>query len=163
MNWKLAILGSVMVVAVLGVFFTQIQDVVAGDTDYLFVQTADTGTYADGVLTLSGVPTTVFFSDHPRREVGHMPNDEFAAQWDDTDDDDDEDDLPGAVLSIHDAEDAAAVVEILGPPTVSDQTFTYQVEILDGEIPAAFGAASLFIDAEDEDLSDESEEEEDKM
>ncbi len=155
MNWKLAILAAVMVVGVLGIFFTQIQEGGASDIDYLFVQTAEGGSYAEGVLTLDGVSATVFFSDHPRREVGHTPNEKFAARFGDADDDDDTDDLPGAVLSVHDAEDATAVMAILSTPIVSGQTITYQVEVLEGSITATFGAATLFIDTEGEDLDED--------
>ncbi|MBU0595059.1 hypothetical protein KJ567_00030 [Candidatus Bipolaricaulota bacterium] len=159
MNWKLMVLAAVMVVAVMGVFLTPMQDDGSRDVDYLlFVQMASGGSYADGVLTLDGVPTTVFFSDHPLRIVGHMPNEEFAAQWGDMDENDD-DDSPGAILSIHDAEEAGAIITLLGPPSTSGQTISYTIEVVEGSIPPAFGPASLYIDTEEEDpLGDEDDE-----
>jgi hypothetical protein len=151
MNWKLMMLAAVMVVAVMGVFLTPMQGDGSRDVDYVFAQTADGGSYADGVLTLEGVSTTVFFSDRPNRLVGHMPNEKFAGQWDDMDENDDDDSL-GAILSIHDAEEAGAVIALLEPPAIDGQTISYLVEVVEGSIPATFGPASLFIDTEEEDL-----------
>jgi hypothetical protein len=49
---------------------------------FMFVQTAREIAYKDGVLTLQDVsPMTVFFSDRPRRIVGHVRNDLFLKKW----------------------------------------------------------------------------------
>ena len=46
--------------------------------EFLFVQTAKDIAYKDGVLILQDVsPVTVFFSDRPKRIVGHVRNDLF--------------------------------------------------------------------------------------
>ena len=55
--------------------------------EFLFVQTADSVTLADGVLTMGGVnPATIYFSDRPDRVAGHLTTDEFVATWGDGDD-----------------------------------------------------------------------------
>jgi len=50
----------------------------AATPSVLFVQTAGSFTFADGVLTLKDVaPMTVFFSDRPKRLTGHIGNEGF--------------------------------------------------------------------------------------
>ena len=48
----------------------------------MFVQTAE-GIDSDGqTLTLRGItPSTLFFSDRPKRVVGHMSTDDFVDLW----------------------------------------------------------------------------------
>ena len=49
---------------------------------FLFVQSAKTIDYKDGVMTLHGVPPqTMFFTDRPPRVVGNLPTDRFVARW----------------------------------------------------------------------------------
>src|SRR5262245_2992908 len=50
----------------------------------LFVQTARGVSFEDGRLTLHDVsPTTLFFSDRPKRLAGHVTTLRFLADWDD--------------------------------------------------------------------------------
>jgi hypothetical protein len=50
--------------------------------EFLFVQTANDIAYKDGVLTLQEIsPVTLFFSDRPKRIVGHVRNDVFLQKW----------------------------------------------------------------------------------
>ena len=47
-------------------------------TQLLFVQSAGSMSFSDGVLTLKDVaPLTIFFSDRPQRVAGHMPTKSF--------------------------------------------------------------------------------------
>jgi hypothetical protein len=102
----------------------------ANEIEALFVQSAAGMAYERGRLTLNGVgPTTLLFSDRPQRLTGHVPTEEFLDAWGDGDDSF-ADDPPNAVLSVFS----------------EDDRFSYQVEILDGEMPASGGASSLFID-----------------
>jgi hypothetical protein len=55
-------------------------------------------------------------------------------------------DPPNAVLSIFSEEEVNDVVVVLQDPALVGDQMSYQVEILDGEIPASGGASSLFID-----------------
>ena len=56
------------------------------------------------------------------------------------------DDPPNAVLSIFTEDEIHDVVVVLGNPALDGDQMSYNVEILDGEMPASGGASSLFID-----------------
>ena len=53
------------------------------DIEALFVQTAGRLTSdGSGQLTLEGVsPSTIYFADRPKREVGHMATSRFVDLW----------------------------------------------------------------------------------
>jgi len=118
----------------------------AEEIEALFVQSAAGMAYENGRLTLSGVaPTTLMFSDRPKRVTGHLPTEEFLDSWGDGQDSF-ADDPPNAVLSIFSEEEVNDVVVVLREPALEADRFSYQVDILDGEMPASGGANSLFID-----------------
>jgi hypothetical protein len=118
----------------------------ADEIEALFVQTAHDVSYDDGKLTLHTVaPTTLFFSDRPDRVTGHITSQEFVDSWD-KGDDSFASNPPNAVLSIfHDDSVSAIVVELMSPALDGHQ-LTYDVLILDGEMPANGGSSALFID-----------------
>jgi hypothetical protein len=118
----------------------------ANEIEALFVQSAAGMAYERGRLTLNGVgPTTLLFSDRPQRLTGHVPTEEFLDAWGDGDDSF-ADDPPNAVLSVFSEDEVNDVVVVLRDPVLDADRFSYQVEILDGEMPASGGASSLFID-----------------
>jgi hypothetical protein len=118
----------------------------ADEIEALFVQSAAGMTYENGRLTLIDVaPTTLMFSDRPQRVTGHIPTEEFLDSWGDGDDSF-ADDPPNAVLSTFSEEEVNDVVVVLGDPALDGDRFSFQVEILDGEMSATGGASSLFID-----------------
>ena len=52
------------------------------DMEALFVQTAASMTSGGGRITLQGLsPSTLYFSDRPNREVGHMSSRQFVEVW----------------------------------------------------------------------------------
>ena len=52
------------------------------DVQMLFVQSATSGVFYDGkTLTLNGVASTIYFSDRPKRIVGHRETGSFVEQW----------------------------------------------------------------------------------
>lgn len=112
----------------------------------LYVQTATAYTYADGELTLmSASPATLFFTDRPERIVGHVATGDFVSIWGEGQNNFAED-PPNAVLSVFTGDSTMeAVVELLEPRLEGDNLI-YQVKLLSGELPAAGGANSLFID-----------------
>ena len=112
----------------------------------LFVQMADGVRFDGEVLTLEGVaPGTLFFSDRPRRLVGHMSNGKFVGLWS-------EEgggfaaDPPNAALVFLEADQQVPAVVELGGATLEGRQIAYRVRVLEGEIPAEGGAASLFVD-----------------
>jgi hypothetical protein len=116
------------------------------EIEALFVQTAGGMTYADGVLTLSGMaPTTLLFSDRPDRVTGHLAAQDFFDSWA-VGEDSFADNSPNAVLSIFTETEIIDVVVVLQDPTLDGDQMTYSVAIQDGDMPASGGANSLFID-----------------
>ena len=114
----------------------------------LFVQTAKSVVFENGRLTLNGLaPTTLYFSDRPDRIVGHITSDEFLDAWDEGEDSF-ADDPPNAALSVfsHDGDEIHDIVVVLKAPGLKGDVITYNVEVLDGEMPASGGPSSLFID-----------------
>jgi hypothetical protein len=117
------------------------------DVEYMFAQTSSgVSIGADGRVTLNGVSrTTLFFSDRPHRVTGHIPTDEFIAQWGDGDDSF-ASDPPNALLSLFEEQHVNDVVVVLSDPVLSNGDLSYAVEVTDGELAPSDGPASLFID-----------------
>lgn len=119
---------------------------VADTIDFLFVQNARGIVYAEGTLILKGVnPITVMFSDRPERVAGHMSTERFVPFWSEGSDSFLKD-PPNATLAFLEDETLADAVVVLKDPTLVDGDLSYRVRVLEGEIPASAGAASLFID-----------------
>ena len=118
------------------------------EIESLFVQTAHGLTTADGTITLKMLsPSTLYFSDRPKREVGHMSTEHFVEVWDQGDNSF-ADDPPNAVVSYldpkHDFPEDTVVV--LRDPRIDGADLTYSIEILDGTLPKEAGPVALFID-----------------
>ena len=114
----------------------------------LFVQSAHGLTTSNGSVTFHGVAhQTLFFADRPQRVVGHLSSRKFVDQWGEGEDSFAAD-PPNAVLSF--LEDGDTVPEevtmTISDPQLDGDTLTYQVDILDGMLPASSGPCSLFID-----------------
>lgn len=114
--------------------------------DFLFVQNAKGIIYADGKLTLKGVsPATVMFSDRPERIAGHMTTARFLPFWSEGS----QSfllDPPNATLSFLEDRAMEDVVLVLQDPKLEGDDLSYQVQVLEGQLPEKGGAASLFID-----------------
>lgn len=117
--------------------------------EYLFVQTADQVTFKDNIMTLHGVsPTTLFFSDRPERITGHQGTRIFVENWSEGNNSF-ASDPPNAALIIlgdEDTEVAEIVVELKNPKSANN-SLSYGVTVLDGNMPPSGGASALFIDA----------------
>jgi hypothetical protein len=114
----------------------------------MFVQTAQ-GMTSDGTtLTLKDVtPSTLYFSDRPKRIVGHMATTDFVDLWAEGDNSFEED-PPNAVLAFLEPgdqvpEDAVVVIE---QPRLEDGRLSYSIETLEGTLPTQAGPVTLFID-----------------
>jgi hypothetical protein len=114
----------------------------------MFVQTAQ-GIASDGTtLTLKEVtPSTLYFSDRPKRIVGHMTTVDFVDLWAEGDNSFEED-PPNAVLAFLEPgdnvpEDAVVVIQ---QPRLEDGNLTYTVNALEGTLPTQAGPVTLFID-----------------
>ena len=118
----------------------------AKTADFLFVQNAQSIHYADGKLTLKGVsPTTILFSDRPERIAGHMATARFVPFWS-KGKDSFLADPPNATLSIINEDKVSDVVVVLRDPELKGDELSYNVRVLESEMPAKGGPVSLFID-----------------
>ncbi len=118
----------------------------AAEATYLFVHTAPAMTYEDGVLVLEGVnDMTLYFTDRPERIAGWMSSAEFVDEWG-VGDNSFASVPPNADLSILTEEAALEIVVVLRNPRLIADDLVYDVEVLQGEIPARAGPSSLFID-----------------
>ena len=118
------------------------------EIESLFVQTAHGLTTTDGTITLKTLsPSTLYFADRPKREVGHMSSEHFVDVWDEGENSF-ADDPPNAVLSYLDPAHAFAedTVVVLREPRLAGGDLTYSVEVLDGTLPKEAGPVALFID-----------------
>ena len=114
----------------------------------MFVHLARTVTSDQKTLTLHGLsPSTLYFSDRPERVVGHMTTEQFVAMWGEGPNSFEED-PPNAVLSYVEtgSDTPNDAVVVLRDPVAGEDSITYSIEVLDGEVPAESGAVSLFID-----------------
>lgn len=114
----------------------------------MFVQTAG-GMTSDGTtLTLNDVtPSTLYFSDRPKRVVGHMSTADFVDLWGEGDNSFEED-PPNAVLAFLEAGDQAPedAVVVIKQPRLENRQLSYSIETLDGTVPTHTGPVTLFID-----------------
>jgi len=121
----------------------------AKQADFLFVQNAKSMNYdkPQGKLTLQGVsPVTVFFTDRPERIAGNMATSAFVPFWSDGKDSFSKD-PPNANLSIMEPSRMVAdIVVVLKNPVLQGEDLSYDVSILEGEMPAKGGPVALFID-----------------
>ncbi|MEZ5578357.1 MAG: hypothetical protein R3F40_02350 [Candidatus Competibacteraceae bacterium] len=107
--------------------------------DFLFVQNARDIHYADGKLTLKGVsPTTIMFSDRPERIAGHMATARFVPFWS-KGKDSFLSDPPNATLSVIHEDKVDDVVVELRDPVLKGDELSYNVRVLEGEMPATGG------------------------
>jgi hypothetical protein len=114
----------------------------------LFVQSAHGLTTSNGTVTFHGLAhSTLFFADRPDRVVGHLSSRKFVDQWGEGNNSF-ADDPPNAVVSFLERGDTTPeeVTVVLRDPQINENTLTYQVDVLDGKLPARAESCSLFID-----------------
>ena len=114
----------------------------------MFVQTAQGIVSEGGTLKLQGVaPSTLYFSDRPKRVVGHMSTTDFVDLWGEGDNSFEED-PPNAVLAFLEPDDQAPedAVVVIKQPRLENGQLSYSIETLDGTVPTHTGPVTLFID-----------------
>ena len=119
-----------------------------GETiEEMFVQLGSGVRSTWDTLTIEGVtPSTLYFSDRPQRVVGHVTTEQFVNDWG-LGPNSFESDPPNAVLTFPEADGTLddGVVQ-LSFPSLSNDTLSYTIKVLEGSLPEAAGACSLFID-----------------
>ncbi len=122
---------------------TQLENIEA-----MFVQSAHGMTTSNGSLTFHGIAhSTLFFADRPQRVVGHIHTRKFIDDWG-AGENSFAEDPPNAVVAFLEEGDAHPedVTVVIRDPQLTEDTLTYNVEVLDGTLPAKAGPCSLFID-----------------
>ena len=131
-------------------------DVLAADQDQpnleevqlLFVQNARDVVVRKDRLTLIGVnPTTIFFSDRPKRIAGHMSTEDFVLDWqEETGKESFHANPPNAALSVFGKEEIVDMVVTLKNPRLAGGALIYDSNVLEDEGQIPSGPAALFID-----------------
>jgi len=114
----------------------------------MFVQTANAITSDGTTLTLKEVtPSTLYFSDRPKRIVGHLTTVDFVDLWAEGDNNFEED-PPNAVLAFLEPGDEAPedAVVVIQQPRLENGELSYSIRILEGTVPTQAGPVTLFID-----------------
>src|SRR4051794_11165969 len=118
--------------------------------DALFVQSAASFSSEEGTATFhDAAASTVYFTEGPQREAGHLPTRRFVELW--------EGDggfgsgNPTAVVSFVEPADGSVApgdaVVALGTPRLDGDALSYAVRVMEGELPTAAGPCALFIDS----------------
>jgi hypothetical protein len=112
----------------------------------LFVMNAHGASLQGQTLTLAGVsPTSIVFADRPIRAAGHLPTAALLEEWTTGDF---AKDAPNATVSVLSKDGLSAhdvVVELKSPHLAGDR-LTFDVRVLEGDLAAADGPASVFVD-----------------
>ena len=127
---------------------SQVSEEQLEEMEALFVQTAASMTSDGRTIKLQGIsPSTLYFSDRPKREVGHMSTRQFLEVWG-AGENSFAQNPPNAVLSFAEPgdrlpEDAVVVIQ---DPHLDDGVLSYGINLLDGTVPPTTGPCALFID-----------------
>jgi hypothetical protein len=113
----------------------------------LFVLNSRGAALQGETLTLTGVtPSSIIFADRPMRAAGHQPTADVIAEWG-SGDDSFAKNPPNATVSVlgkHGSVKDAVVV--LKNPKLEGDKLSFNVQVLEGDLAGADGAAALFID-----------------
>jgi len=117
------------------------------DAKWLFIQTAPEVQFDGTTLTLKNInPSMVMFTDRPARMAEAIPTATFLAGWDKGGAKSFKSDPPNAALtSIVGGKLQTATVE-LSEPRLDGTTLTFKARVIEGMVPTAGRATSLFID-----------------
>ena len=118
------------------------------EVQLLFVQTSKDVALEKGKMTLKGIsPTTIFFSDRPKRIAGHMTTEEFVVDWKEGKGKNNfVDDPPNSTLSIFGKDEIVDIVMELKNPRLKGNDLIYDIGVLEEDHPIPSGPCSLFID-----------------
>ncbi len=114
----------------------------------LIVMNSDGATLENGKLTLTGVSTNaIVFADRPVRAAGHSPTSVLLEEWADGSDSFAAD-PPNATVSVfgETSDEVYDAVVVLKSPKMDGNNLVFDVDVLEGSLTGAKGAAAVFID-----------------
>jgi hypothetical protein len=114
--------------------------------ELLFVQSSHDVSVENGKLTLKKVsPTTIFFTDRPKRIAGHMTTKDFVDEWNEGANSFAAD-PPNAALSTFGQDKIVDIEVTLMNPRFEGENLVYDVAVLQDDMEPISGQSSLFID-----------------
>ena len=113
----------------------------------LFVLNSRGATLQGDTLVLTGVtPSSIIFADRPVRAAGHQTTADVIAEWG-SGDDSFAKNPPNATVSVLSKEGSVKdAVVVLKNPKLEGDKLSFSVQILEGDLASADGAAALLID-----------------
>ena len=116
----------------------------------MFVQSAESLRADDKTLRLVNVsPQAIYFSDRPKRVAGHLTMPAYLEEWTAAAGANNfAKNPPNATLSVYESGQStnALAVVTLSQPVVEGKDLVYSYKLIEGKVPNAGGATSLFID-----------------
>ena len=114
---------------------------------YMFVQNADNVSVDGNKLILKGVdPATIYFTDRPIRQAGHVKTKDFMGMWNEGQDSFAKD-PPNASLTVFGPDGKSTdMIVTLRNPLLKGNDLSYDIRTVQGEVPKQGGSAALFID-----------------
>jgi hypothetical protein len=100
-------------------------------------------------LTLDGIsPNAIVFADRPIRSAGHALTAHLLEEWSDSAPDSFAKTPPNATVSVFNKAKAGVsdAVVVLKSPKLEGERLVFDVDLLEGDLAGADGAASVFID-----------------
>ena len=100
-------------------------------------------------LTLEGIsPNAIIFADRPVRSAGHALTAHLLEEWSSTSADSFAKTPPNATVSVFNKAKAGVTdaVVVLKSPKLEGERLTFDVDVLEGNLAGADGAASVFMD-----------------
>ena len=114
--------------------------------ELLFVQNShDVSLEKDRLILKKVGPTTIFFTDRPKRTAGHMTTKDFVDDWG-VGENSFAADPPNATLSIFGEDEIVDIVVTLKKPLLEGEDLIYDITVLEEDIGPISGQTSLFID-----------------
>jgi len=116
----------------------------------MFVQSAESLKADDKTLRLVNVsPQAIYFSDRPKRVAGHLTMQAYMEEWTAAAGPNNfSKNPPNATLSVYEPGQNTNVLAVvtISQPVVEGKDIVYRYKLIEGKVPAAGGATSLFID-----------------
>jgi len=100
-------------------------------------------------LTLEGIsPNAIIFADRPVRSAGHALTAHLLEEWSSNSPDSFAKTAPNATVSVFNKAKAGVTdaVVVLKSPKLEGDRLTFDVDVLEGDLAGADGAASVFMD-----------------
>ena len=147
-----ALLKGFVLVAVTALLSAMLNSARAADNkvQLMFVQSAESLKADDKTLRLVNVsPQAIYFSDRPQRVAGHLTMPAYLEEWTAAAGPNNfTKDPPNATLSVYEPGQGANTLTVvtLSQPVVEGKDIVYRYKLVEGKVPTAGGATSLFID-----------------